>query len=148
MGKNSRLKSERIEKEKNSSLPRLPPRKNGPYVSTGPNDLFDNPMVNAAQAALSEEDKERFRILGESMFGGVNFEDGQVLNNMPPPMAEAVAYVELQLQAGLHPSSLDDNEKALLADAYGENWFIQWGYVKEDLDDIVTLTPSFKKNQY
>lgn len=123
---------------------RLPPRKSGPYKSTGINDLFDNPMVKAAHAALSEEDKEKFRQMGESMFGGINFEDGQSLNNMPPPMAEAVAYLESQLQAGMHPSVLDDNEKAILSDAYGEEWYKDWGYVNEDLDDIVTLTPTLK----
>lgn len=150
MGKNSKMKAERrLARENNISnttqvSSRLPPRKTGPYVSSGPNDLFDNPMIKAAQAALSDEDREKFRILGESMFGGVNFENGQTLNNMPPPMAEAVAYLETHIRSGMHPSQLDDNEKAILSDAFGDEWYKEYGYVKEDLDDIVTLTPTLK----
>jgi hypothetical protein len=150
MGKNSRMKAERrLTRENNTSdttqvSSRLPPRKEGPYVSSGPNDLFDNPMIKAAQAALSDEDREKFRILGESMFGGVNFENNQTINNMPPPMSEAVAYLETHIRSGMHPSLLDDNEKAILSDAFGNEWYKEYGYVKEDLDDIVTLTPTFK----
>jgi len=55
-----------------------------------------------------------------------------------------VAYIESQLQAGMHPSVLDDNEKAILRDAYGDEWYLKWNYIKEDLDDIVTLTPTLK----
>lgn len=145
MGKKNRIKenrrSTRDKYVKNSESART-------YVSSEPNDLFDNPMVKAAQAALSDEDKEKFRKLGESMFSGINFEDSQTLNNMPPPMAEAVAYLNSQIQAGMHPSMLNDNEKAILADAYGEEWYTDWGYVKEDLDDIVTLTPVSKNKYY
>jgi hypothetical protein len=144
MGKQSKIKAaRRANREKgidDPTVPRLPPRaKTGAYVSQGDNDLFENPMTRAAIAALSEEDKERYRILGEHMFGSINFEDGQSLNNMPPPMAEAVAYVETQIRSGLHISMLEDNEKALLEDAYGDHWYERFNYIKEDLDDIVTL---------
>ena len=151
MGKKSRMKAENraarakaLENPQPSTDDKLLPCKSETYKSTVINDLFDNPMIKAAQAALSEEDKEKFRRLGESMFGGINFENGQSLNNMPPPMAEAVAYIESQLQAGMHPSVLDDNEKAILRDAYGDEWYLKWNYIKEDLDDIVTLTPTLK----
>lgn len=149
MGKKDRIKqNRRMTRENCKNNMKISSDNDGTYVSSGPNDLFDNPMVKAAQAALSDEDKEKFRKLGESMFSGINFEDGQTLNNMPPPMAEAVAYLNSQIQAGMHPSMLDDNEKAILADAYGEEWYTDWGYVKEDLDDIVTLTPVSKNKHY
>ena len=44
----------------------------------------------------------------------------------------------------METNQTQDNEKALLADAYGETWYENWGYVKEDLDDIVTLEPTLK----
>lgn len=112
-----------------------------------PNDLFDNPMVKAAMEALSEEDKQKYKMIGEHLYGRINFEDEQVLNNMPPCMAEAIAYIETTLQAGLHPSMLDVNERLLLEDNYGIEWYKNWGYVKEDLDDIVTLNPVFKNSE-
>ncbi len=153
MGKKNRLKQahREIRAKQNScqkldhSVPRPPPKaKKGPYVPTGPNDLFDNPMSRAAMAALSEEDKAKYKTIGDHLYGRINFEDGQTLNNMAPPMAEAVAYLETQLQAGFHLSMMEDNEKALMADAYGDEWYERWGYVKEDLEDIVTLEPKLK----
>jgi hypothetical protein len=103
------------------------------------NDLFDNPMTRAALAAMSDEEKRKYAEIGKELYGHMNFEDSEVLNNVPPPMAEAGAYVEKQLQSGLHPSMMEENEKALMADLYGEDWYIKWGYVKEDLNDIVTV---------
>ena len=59
-------------------------------------------------------------------------------------MTEAVAYIETSLRSGLHPSMLEDNEKALLKETYGNEWYHRWGYIEKDLDDIVTLKPIFK----
>lgn len=141
MGRKDRIKAERRQDRENGVV-----RTQEEYKPRGPNDLFDNPMTQAAMAALSNEDKERYRIIGEQLYGNIDYQEGKVLNNMPPNMAEAVAYVETQLRSGLHPSMLEDNEKAILADAYGDEWYTEWGYVKEDLDDIVTLQPTLKQN--
>ena len=109
------------------------------------NNIFENQMIKAAIAALSEEDKKRYKMIGDHLYGRINFEDCQSLNNMPPSMAEAVAYLESQLQAGFHPSMLDENEKALLVDRYGDEWYREWGYIKEDLVDIITIQPILKQ---
>ena len=123
-----------------ASIPRLPSRaKEGEYIPSGPNDLFDNPMVRAAKEKLSQKDIERYQEIGKQLYGQINFEDCQTLNNMPPEMADAVIYLETQLRSGLHPSMMEENEKALLADAYGDEWYTKWGYVKEDLEDMVTF---------
>lgn len=152
MGKNSRIKAaRRDEREKIQSgkstldpnVPRLPPRvAPGPYKSQGPADLFENPSAKAALAAMSEEERERYRIIGEQMYGNMDYESAKNLNNLPAPMMEAVAYLETQIRSGFHPSMLEENEKMLLADAHGEEWYKKWDYVKEDLDDIVTLQPN------
>lgn len=140
MGKQSRTRAMRkINKENCEKTSEIKKE----YVSLGDNDLFDNPLTRAAMAALSEEDKERYRVLGEHMFSGVNFEDCQSLNNMPPSMSEAVAYIETQIKSGLHISELEDNEKSLMKDAYGDEWYTRWGYIEEDLDSFVTLEPTF-----
>jgi hypothetical protein len=102
-------------------------------------DLFDNPMTRAALDAMSDDEKRRYKQIGEEMYGHMNFEDSKVLNNIPPPMEEALAYIQEQLKSGLHPSALDDNEKAFIADALGNEWYKKWGYVEEDLVEIVTL---------
>lgn len=114
------------------------------YMPTGENNLFDNPMTRAAISALSDEDKARYKEIGEHLYGRINFENGKSINNMPPPMTEAVAYIETQLRSGFHPSMMEDNEKELMIDAYGSEWYKEWGYIKEDLEEIVTLKPILK----
>lgn len=144
MGKKSRVSLEIRKSTEESKLdptvPRLPPRPSSEeYKSTGDNDLFDNPMVRAASSALSDEDKERYKRLGEALYADVDFETCKSLNNIPAPFVEAVQYLELQLNSGLHPSMLEDNDKILLKDAYGAEWYKKWGYIEADLTDIVTF---------
>lgn len=103
-------------------------------------DLFDNPLARAAIDALSPEQKEHYRTIGEQMYGSINFEDSNMLANPDAVMTEARAHIEHQLLCGLHPSDLEDNEKALLQDAYGEKWYEKWGFVEGDLTEIVTVT--------
>ena len=45
-------------------------------------DLFNNPMVKSAMDAMSESEKKRYKIIGEEMYGNVNFEESKILNNM------------------------------------------------------------------
>jgi len=115
-------------------------KKEEPYVPQGDQDLFDNAMTRAALAALSPEEKERYKDIGERMYGHMNFEDAGMLANPGAKMTEALACVEAQIRSGLHPSDLAANEKALLADAYGEKWYEKWGFVVDDLEEIVTVT--------
>jgi len=109
------------------------------------NDLFDNPMVRSAMAALSDEQKQKYKTIGDHLYGRINFDTGQSLE---PPIAEAVAYIETSLQSGMHPSMLEENDHALLKEQYGEEWYKQWGYVKEDLTEMVTLNPILKDFKY
>ncbi len=105
-------------------------------------DLFNNPMVTAALAAMSPEDKEQYKKIGEQMYGNLNFEDARYLINPDAQITEALACLESQIRSGLHPSDMEDNEKAVLKDAYGDQWYEKWGFVKEDLTTITTI----KKN--
>jgi len=101
-------------------------------------DLFDNPMVRSALAAMSPEDKEKYKQIGEKMYGSLNFEDARYLINPDTQMTEALGCLESQIRSGLHPSDMEENEKAILVDAYGDEWYKKWGFVKEDLSEIVT----------
>jgi hypothetical protein len=105
--------------------------------------LFNSEFAKSAIASLSDEDKRKYKKIGEELYGNINFEDSEVLNNIPPPMEEALAYIKEQLKAGLHPSALEENEKVFLEDAYGEKWYEDWGYTKEDLTEIKTLKIKF-----
>jgi hypothetical protein len=110
------------------------------YVNRfGDNDLFEGQLAKAALAALSDEDKERYKKIGEELYGTIDFESNQPKSTMSDNMLEALAYIENQLNSGLHPSDLENNEKDLLKDAYGDEWFKKWNYELGDLTDIITL---------
>lgn len=143
MQKKRRAKEKRLQKARNP-----PPAKTGPYVPKDGNDLFSNPMTKAAISALSDEDKLKYATIGKELYGHINYEDGKVLNNLPPIMAESVAYLETQIDAGLHISMLEDNEKELMKEAYGAAWFEKWSCVEGDLTDIITLTPHRAKKHF
>jgi len=114
--------------------------KNKDYVNKGgDNDLFEGALARTALAALIPEQKKRYQRIGEELYGTVDFEGNQSKSTMGDDMLEAVAYVETQIVSGLHPSMLEQNEKDLLKDAHGDEWYKKWGYTAEDLDDIVTL---------
>lgn len=141
MGKKDKIKKERkIQREQQQLLNK--PINNTKSVSKtveDPNDLFNNPMTRAAMEALSEEDKEKYKKIGEHLYGRINFENGKCENNIESDMLEAAAYIKMQLDSGIHPSHLDDNEKNLMKETYGDKWYVDWNYVEQDLNDIVTL---------
>ena len=102
-------------------------------------DLFDNPMVRAAMAAMSEEEQEKYKKIGEQMYGNMNFNDSRYTIDPNAKLDEARECLESQLRSGLHPSDMEDNEKAVLVDSYGDKWYEKWDYVEGDLIDIVTV---------
>ena len=102
------------------------------------NDLFDNPMVRAARASMDPKEQERYRVLGEQMFGSVDFVTATSLDNQVPPFDEAAAYISVQLRSGLHPSLLENSEKEVMRSVYGDTWYKNWGYVERDLNEIFT----------
>lgn len=103
---------------------------------TEQNTLWDNPMTRSAMKEMSPEELQRYKDIGQSMYGDIDFEASKVLNNIPPPMAEAVAYVEESLKSGLHPSMLEENEVTLLVDVRGDNWYEKWGYTEDNWKEI------------
>ena len=86
-------------------------------------------MVKKALASMSPEQVEQYKILGESMYGNIDFGASKILNNLPPPMLEALAYIEESLKSGLHPSMLEESELALLTDYYQDDWITKYGYI-------------------
>ena len=98
--------------------------------------LFNNNTLTNALNALSENDKKRYKELGEEMFGSIDFEDGNVLNTYPPPVRESILDIEQQIKDGLHPSDMEEPEKKLLEEIYGKEWYKKGGFAKEDLLEI------------
>lgn len=101
-------------------------------------NLFNNPMVDEIRKTMSPEDLEKYKKLGESMYANIDYEKAAV-SNMPPEMEDFLVYITSMLKSGLHPSMFSDDEKKFMNEIVGEKWYENYGYVKEDLDDIVTV---------
>ena len=102
------------------------------------NNLFNNPMVEAARRSMPEKEIQRLKTIGEEMYKDIDFEKVQE-NNMPPEIHESLLYVDSLIKSGLHPSMLNKDEKFLLEEGFGPKWYENYGYVKDDLNEIVTL---------
>lgn len=98
-------------------------------------DIWNNPMVNNALKAMSKEDLEKYKKVGEQLYGNVNFEDSTVVNKLITPVDEAVAYIEEGLKSGLMPDDLDENEVILLQKTYGEEWYKKYGFSREEVPE-------------
>jgi hypothetical protein len=100
-------------------------------------NLFDpnNSLMQSAIRALTPEQREHYKKLGESMYGDLNFEDSKILNDYDAPIEESLAYITEGLKAGLHPSDLSFDELSVLKDIYKEHnvWLEKYGYTEKDL---------------
>lgn len=97
------------------------------------NDLFDNPMVKNILKSMSPDEIQKYKQIGESLYGNVKFETNEVTNNIQPPMEESVAYIKEALKSGMLVEDLEDNEIKFLKDYYGDNWIEKLNLNKQDL---------------
>lgn len=96
-------------------------------------DLFNNPQTEAAIRAMNSEQLAEYKKIGEYMFGSINFEDGKVIDSIPPPLPESVAYIEQGIRSGLLASDLTEGEIAVLEQAYGEKWYENYGFTEDEI---------------
>jgi len=99
--------------------------------------IFNNTAFKQAFNSLSDKDKEKYKKIGEELYNTTDFPTAGITSKEHDPN-ELVAHIENQLRSGIHPSDMEEGEKLVMYDAYGEEWYVKWGYVKEDLDNIIT----------
>jgi hypothetical protein len=98
-------------------------------------------MVQQAKLAMSQEQLDEYKHIGEEMYKSVDFVTSEVLDNhasgqapgqkclkdsTPEEIIEAVAYINEAIKSGLHPDYLDENEKDVCKAFYGEDWMNKW----------------------
>lgn len=96
--------------------------------------LFESIRKNM-EKGMTEEQIASMKVLGEKFHESFDVSKGTVHNPNEISMEEALAYVVESLKSGIHPSYLNDDEKAILVAGYGEEWYKQWGYVSDKLED-------------
>lgn len=96
-------------------------------------ELFDSIRKNVIQG-MSEEQVEQLKKLGEKFHESFDVTSGSVRDLNVIEMEEALAYVVESLKSGIHPSYLTEDEVAMVKAGYGEEWYKNWGYSKEDIE--------------
>jgi|LauGreDrversion4_2_1035121.scaffolds.fasta_scaffold1278404_1 hypothetical protein len=103
--------------------------------------LFNNPMVERARKAMSPEQLKEYEEIGKYMYDNTKFETINAINpncpNMTGDMLDALDYIDVSIRSGQHISTLEDNEKMILKEAYGEKWYEKYGYSEKDLNEIL-----------
>ncbi len=52
---------------------------------------------------------------------------------LPPPVQESAAHISEALKSGMHASLLDEDEKNVMKECFGDEWYTKWGWTKEDM---------------
>lgn len=97
------------------------------------NNLFESPLANSAMKALTPEQKESYKIMGEHMFSVCKFDQDEKNINPEQEITELLNYTIQGLKSGLHPNDLDKRELQAMYDIYGEDWYVSYGYQKDEV---------------
>ena len=107
------------------------------------NSLYDNPMVESARQNMTKEQLEAYKSQGESMYNSIDFVDNNGKSrNAPEELIDAASYIINSINSVMHISYIEENERLLLEDVLGKEWYTNFGYVQEDLYEIVTTPDS------
>jgi hypothetical protein len=112
-------------------------------------DLFDNPMISSAKKALTPEQQDEYKRIGDYMFqtdyekiNGV-----EAIVNNKPNNGDLALYAAQALKAGGSPADLSDAELDALRLVYGDQWFEQFDISKEDIMKMAKKSSAMNRSQ-
>lgn len=96
--------------------------------------LYDNPMIDAAKNAMTEEQKQEYAKIGEYMYTRQDYKIAEVGSKIKEASTEDLASYAIQgVKSGLDPNELTDKELAALIDIYGDKWYESYGYSEDEI---------------
>jgi len=97
------------------------------------NDLFDNPMVDMAKKALTPEQIEEYKKIGEYMYQ-TDYSKITEFGSKAPEATEdeLFVYASQALRSGLDTSDLSGKEISILSKRLGEKWYETFGVDKPE----------------
>ena len=110
-------------------------------------DIFSSEMAKCALKQLSKEDLLKYKKMGKELYNSIDFTNSEILNNIEEPTHNAIVYLTEQIMSGLHPSDLEENDKIILSDRFGEKWYTKFGYKEQDLTSFSTYQDSITFDQ-
>lgn len=119
--------------KKNTEIDKKTYMQNKDDNKTPGGDLFNNPMTNAARSAMTPEQLEEYKKIGEYMYNTVDYKNSTVLQTLPPNDANLAKYAAEALKAGGDPYDLSEQEVQALIHTYGETWYRTFGLKKHEV---------------
>jgi hypothetical protein len=106
-------------------------------------DLFSNPMVESAKRAMTDEQKEEYKKIGEYLYNSTDYKTLEVGSKVQEAKTEDILiYATAMLKSGGDPFDLTQRELEELRNIYGEKW-----YERFDLEEDQVPKPSIKVEQ-
>ena len=97
-------------------------------------DLFNNPMVEAAKKAMSPEQLEEYKRIGEYMYKNDIYKVMEVGSKVKSPeKSELIIYATQALKSGGSPTDLSNEELVVLIDVYGDKWYERFGFEESEV---------------
>ena len=111
---------------------------------SNPFDIFSNPQIQRAKESLPPQLRAQYEQIGESIWSQMEQSQMTISNNtgddvnftgenLPPPVEEAAAHIAEALQSGMHPSLLEDDEKNVMKECFGDTWWRKWDYQDDEM---------------
>jgi hypothetical protein len=102
--------------------------------------LFDNPMFQNMKKSLPESEQKKYDEYGEHMYSNIT-DNGDVSNSFNESgefnaAVDTVSQIKVMLSSGMHPSYLSKEEKEFLSNYLGKEWYLEFGYLENDLNRI------------
>lgn len=97
-------------------------------------DLFNNPMVDSAKKALTEEQMEEYKKIGEYMYNNVDYKNAEIGSKVKEANDDdLIVYASMALKSGADPHDLTQDELAALIRVYGNEWYKNFHLRKEQV---------------
>lgn len=97
-------------------------------------EFFDK-MRKSFLEKVSDEEKEKYQKFGEEFYNSFSVDTGHPTDDNCINMEESLAYVVESLKSGLHPRFLTFDEVMMVRAGYGEEWYKNWGYKREEIPE-------------
>lgn len=85
-------------------------------------------LYELAKNSMSKEELEYYEKIGKEMYESIDYENSTVLNQPDEPLIESVAYIKEAVKSGLHPSYLTEDERKVMEEWKGPEWYTYFGY--------------------
>jgi hypothetical protein len=97
-------------------------------------DLFNNPMVEAARKAMTPEQKEEYKKIGEYMYNNEVYKVIEVGSKIKEAdNSQLILYATEALKSGGNPHDLSAAELTALINVYGDRWYEKFGFEENEV---------------